>query len=60
MDLVEYKNYLVKNLSGGYKRRVSIAISMVGNIRYLILDEPTTNLDYNARQIVWSLLQKLK
>jgi len=47
-------------LSGGMKRRLSIAISLVGNPKCLILDEPTTGLDPDTRRSVWDMIQSQK
>jgi len=47
-------------LSGGMKRRLSIAISLVGNPKCLILDEPTTGLDPDTRRSVWDMIQTQK
>lgn len=43
--LTRFKNFLVKQLSGGMKRRLSVAISMVGDPSIVFLDEPSTGLD---------------
>jgi ABC-type multidrug transport system ATPase subunit len=50
----------VRTLSGGMKRRLSVAISGIGNPRIIIMDEPTTGLDPVSRRKVWELIQKLK
>jgi len=42
------------------KRRLSVAISGIGNPRIIIMDEPTTGLDPVSRRKVWELIQKLK
>ncbi|XP_022665838.1 ATP-binding cassette sub-family A member 1-like isoform X2 [Varroa destructor] len=49
---------LAKNLSGGIKRKLSLANAMVGGSKILILDEPTTGMDPEARRGVWTLLQE--
>lgn len=46
-----------KELSGGYKRRLSLAIAMIGYPDVLILDEVTTGVDPGARRKIWSLLK---
>ena len=50
----------VEPLSGGMKRRLSIARSLIATPRILMLDEPTTGLDPQARHLLWDALQRLK
>jgi len=60
VDLMEKKNFEVQKLSGGQKRKVCIGLAMVGNPKYVFLDEPTTGLDPLSRRKIWSLLLKKK
>lgn len=52
-------NQRAKTLSGGYKRRLSIAIALVSNPKILFLDEPTLGLDVFARRELWKIIRKL-
>jgi lipooligosaccharide transport system ATP-binding protein len=52
--------YKVDDLSGGMKRRLTIARSLINDPDILILDEPTTGLDPQARHVVWDRLFRLK
>jgi len=45
-------------LSGGQKRRLSVALAFVGNPKLVLLDEPTTGLDVDARRILWDALRR--
>ncbi|PVU87965.1 hypothetical protein BB561_006096 [Smittium simulii] len=60
VGFVNTKNKLSKELSGGQKRRLSIAISLVGNPDVVFLDEPTTGLDPEVRRSVWDLISSNK
>jgi ABC-2 type transport system ATP-binding protein len=53
------KSYVV-NLSGGQRQRLAIGISLINTPAILLLDEPTTGLDPNARREIWEILQSLK
>ncbi|PVU98819.1 hypothetical protein BB559_001273 [Furculomyces boomerangus] len=58
--LSSIKNRLSKLLSGGEKRRLSIAIAFVGNPSVVFLDEPTTGLDPEVRRTVWNIVNMNK
>jgi ABC-2 type transport system ATP-binding protein len=60
VDLKEKTNEQFKNLSGGLKQRLGIAIALVNDPEVVFLDEPTTGLDPRARHEVWEILLGLK
>ena len=53
-------NQRAKTLSGGYKRRLSIAIALISKPKVLFLDEPTLGLDVFARRDLWKIIENLK
>jgi len=59
-QLQEKRNAKVNDLSGGMKRRLTIARGLVNEPEILMLDEPTTGLDPQARHILWDRLFRLK
>src|SRR3954447_23367823 len=60
VQLTEKASAKVDDLSGGMKRRLTIARSLVNRPELLLLDEPTTGLDPQARHVVWDRLFRLK
>ena len=60
VQLTEKANASVEDLSGGMKRRLTIARSLINRPDVLLLDEPTTGLDPQARHVVWDRLFRLK
>jgi ABC-2 type transport system ATP-binding protein len=60
VDLTGKEKRKVKDLSGGQKRRLDLALGIVGNPRLLFLDEPTTGFDPSARRGAWELVGNLR
>jgi len=60
IDLFEKKSFNVEELSGGQKRKLCIGLALIGNPKYVFLDEPTTGLDPLSRRKIWSLLLSKK
>ena len=58
--LEEILNKKAKTLSGGWQRRLSIAISLINDPKVLFLDEPTLGLDVIARKELWKIINELK
>jgi ABC-2 type transport system ATP-binding protein len=60
LSLQEVENSRAKTLSGGWQRRLSIAMALVTKPKLLFLDEPTLGLDVLARRELWRVIEKLK
>jgi multidrug/hemolysin transport system ATP-binding protein len=60
LNLAEFENQRYKTLSGGQKRRTEIARALFSNPEILLLDEPTTGLDPETRQMVWKVIEDLQ
>jgi ABC-2 type transport system ATP-binding protein len=60
VGLKEKESALIRNLSGGQRRRVDVALGIIGNPELIFLDEPTTGFDPEARRAFWSLIKKLR
>jgi ABC-2 type transport system ATP-binding protein len=60
VGLEEKRNAFVKNLSGGQRQRLALGVALLNQPQLLLLDEPTTGLDPNARREIWQILLQLK
>lgn len=60
VGLFERKNDRVKKFSGGMKRRLNLAVAVVHNPEYLILDEPTVGVDLQSRNAIFENIEQLK
>ena len=60
IDLLPKKYALCSTLSGGQKRKLCIALALIGNSKIILLDEPTSGMDFMARRSLWEFLKKYK
>ncbi|XP_055530518.1 ATP-binding cassette sub-family A member 13 [Wyeomyia smithii] len=60
LKMGKYQHYHASELSGGFKRRLCIAIAFLGSPNLVILDEPCSSVDTKARKYIWELIQTLR
>lgn len=60
VELTEAKKMRSSSYSGGMKRRLSVAVSLIGNPKIIFLDEPTTGMDPVSRRSVWNTIERAK
>lgn len=58
LGLADVQKQVVQTLSGGYRRRVDLAVSLLGSPKVLFLDEPTAGLDFPSRVQLWEILRQ--
>jgi len=59
MNLKKFENIPAGTYSGGNKRKLSVAIAMIGNPPVVLLDEPSTGMDPKARRFMWSVISRI-
>ena len=59
MDLLEYEHKDAAYLSGGNKRKLSVAMAMIGNPPIVLLDEPSTGMDPKSKRFMWSVISNI-
>lgn len=59
MDLKKFENVCAGTYSGGNKRKLSVAIAMLGNPPIVFLDEPSTGMDPKARRFMWGVISRI-
>jgi len=59
MDLIKYEHVQVGQLSGGNKRKTTVAVALLGNPPIVLLDEPSTGVDPQAKRFMWHIIQRI-
>jgi ABC-type multidrug transport system ATPase subunit len=60
VQLLEVRNKMAGEYSGGMKRRLCVAIALIGSPKIILLDEPTTGLDIGAKRNLWNVIKKVR
>lgn len=59
MDLNDFENVYANNLSGGNRRKLQCAIALIGNPPIVLLDEPSTGVDPQAKRFMWTIISNI-
>ena len=59
LDLKRFEFSLSMNLSGGNKRKLNVAIALIGNLTVVFLDEPSAGMDPKAMNFMWEVINKV-
>jgi ABC-type multidrug transport system ATPase subunit len=59
LNLSDSVDHRVRDLSGGQKRKVCVALSLIGNPPIVVMDEPTAGVDFECRQLIWRTIASL-
>jgi len=60
LSIQDKKNSFVNTLSGGQKRKLQLLIALSGNVRFILLDEPSSGMDPTARKDTWDLIKSFR
>ena len=59
MGLSKYRDKIASSLSGGNKRKLQVAIALIGNPPVVFLDEPSAGMDPEARRFMWKIIDRI-
>lgn len=59
LNLADHRVKLAGNLSGGNKRKLSVAMALIGNPPIILLDEPSAGMDPEARRFMWQVVERI-
>lgn len=59
LNLDEHRNKPAGTLSGGNKRKLSVAMALIGNPPIILLDEPSAGMDPEARRFMWTVVERI-
>jgi ATP-binding cassette subfamily A (ABC1) protein 3 len=57
VDLYQYPNTVAKDLSGGNRRKLSVAIALIGDSKFVLLDEPTSGMDLTWMRLTFLVIE---